>query len=123
MQDALLLLMGRSLALFAAESRRSGREPMQLPQVVIVGGGFGGLWATRAMARSLVEITLVDRQNYHLFQPLLSGRDRGPFAERHRLAYPPHPSPPAQRSSAAGRSHKYRPRPPGGSHSWACASL
>lgn len=39
--------------------------------VVIVGGGFGGLWATRALARAPVRITLIDRRNHHLFQPLL----------------------------------------------------
>ncbi|WHZ18260.1 MAG: NADH dehydrogenase [Rhodanobacteraceae bacterium] len=41
------------------------------PHVVILGGGFGGLWATRALARAPVRITLVDRANHHLFQPLL----------------------------------------------------
>ena len=40
-------------------------------RVVIVGGGFGGLFATRALRRAPVEVTLVDRENYHLFQPLL----------------------------------------------------
>lgn len=40
-------------------------------RVVIVGGGFGGLQATRALERSPVDVTLVDRRNYHLFQPLL----------------------------------------------------
>ncbi|RNF84519.1 NAD(P)/FAD-dependent oxidoreductase [Montanilutibacter psychrotolerans] len=39
--------------------------------VVIVGGGFGGLWATRALASAAVRITLIDRRNHHLFQPLL----------------------------------------------------
>ena len=39
--------------------------------VVIVGGGFAGLWATRALAGDDVRITLVDRRNHHLFQPLL----------------------------------------------------
>ena len=42
-----------------------------LPHVVVVGGGFAGLWATRALARDPVRITLVDRSNHHLFQPLL----------------------------------------------------
>jgi NADH dehydrogenase len=41
------------------------------PHVVIVGGGFGGLAAARALAAGAVRITLVDRHNYHLFQPLL----------------------------------------------------
>ncbi|UZW61075.1 NAD(P)/FAD-dependent oxidoreductase [Lysobacter enzymogenes] len=39
--------------------------------VVIVGGGFGGLWATRALASAPVRVTLIDRRNHHLFQPLL----------------------------------------------------
>jgi NADH:ubiquinone reductase (H+-translocating) len=42
-----------------------------IPHIVIVGGGFAGLWATRALARDSVRITLVDRRNHHLFQPLL----------------------------------------------------
>lgn len=41
------------------------------PHVVIVGGGFAGLWAARGLASAPVRITLVDRQNHHLFQPLL----------------------------------------------------
>src|SRR5258706_12842897 len=41
------------------------------PRVVIVGAGFGGLWAARALARAPVGVTVVDRHNYHLFQPLL----------------------------------------------------
>lgn len=43
----------------------------QKPHVVIVGGGFAGLWATRGLARSAVRITVIDRCNHHLFQPLL----------------------------------------------------
>lgn len=39
--------------------------------VVIIGGGFAGLWAARALAKAPVRITLLDRGNYHLFQPLL----------------------------------------------------
>jgi NADH dehydrogenase FAD-containing subunit len=41
------------------------------PRVVILGGGFGGLSAARALARVALDITLIDRHNYHLFQPLL----------------------------------------------------
>ncbi|HEX3726144.1 MAG TPA: NAD(P)/FAD-dependent oxidoreductase [Pirellulales bacterium] len=40
-------------------------------RVVIVGGGFGGLYATRSLKRAAAQITLIDRHNYHLFQPLL----------------------------------------------------
>lgn len=41
------------------------------PRVLILGGGFGGLTAARRLARSQARITLVDRHNHHLFQPLL----------------------------------------------------
>ncbi len=41
------------------------------PRVVIVGGGFGGLNVARSLAQSPVSITLIDRRNHHLFQPLL----------------------------------------------------
>src|ERR1700722_18412339 len=41
------------------------------PRVVIVGAGFGGLLAARTLAGSPVKITLIDRQNFHTFQPLL----------------------------------------------------
>lgn len=44
---------------------------LALPHVVIIGGGFAGLWAARALADAPVRITLLDRGNYHLFQPLL----------------------------------------------------
>lgn len=41
------------------------------PRVVIVGAGFGGLGAARALAKAPVDVVLIDRNNYHLFQPLL----------------------------------------------------
>jgi NADH dehydrogenase len=41
------------------------------PRVVIVGGGFGGIHAALGLAKSAVDITLIDRKNYHTFQPLL----------------------------------------------------
>ncbi|HUH03349.1 MAG TPA: NAD(P)/FAD-dependent oxidoreductase [Kofleriaceae bacterium] len=41
------------------------------PQVVIIGGGFGGLNAAKSLARAEVDVVLIDRRNHHLFQPLL----------------------------------------------------
>src|SRR5262245_7638259 len=46
-------------------------SPENLPRVVILGGGFGGLYAARALRRAQVRLTIVDRRNHHLFQPLL----------------------------------------------------
>lgn len=48
----------------------ASREPGR-PHVVIAGAGFGGLTAARALAGAPVEVTLIDRRNHHLFQPLL----------------------------------------------------
>jgi NADH:ubiquinone reductase (H+-translocating) len=45
--------------------------PSPVPHVVVVGGGFGGLAAVKALRRVPVRITLIDRRNFHLFQPLL----------------------------------------------------
>src|SRR2546423_866044 len=41
------------------------------PSVVIVGAGFGGLEAAKALARAPVDVTVIDRVNHHCFQPLL----------------------------------------------------
>jgi NADH dehydrogenase len=46
-------------------------KPTDLPQIVILGGGFAGLLAAKAFRNSKVQITLIDRRNHHLFQPLL----------------------------------------------------
>jgi NADH:ubiquinone reductase (H+-translocating) len=43
----------------------------EMQRVVIVGGGFGGLWAAKALANKPVRVTLIDRKNHHVFQPLL----------------------------------------------------
>lgn len=45
--------------------------PVDRPHVVIIGGGFGGLNAARALRSAAVAVTLIDRRNHHLFQPLL----------------------------------------------------
>jgi NADH dehydrogenase FAD-containing subunit len=50
-----------------ASAAASGRRP----RVVIVGAGFGGLTAAKALRNAPVDVTVVDRRNYHLFQPLL----------------------------------------------------
>jgi NADH:ubiquinone reductase (H+-translocating) len=42
-----------------------------LPDIVIIGGGFGGLYAARALKHARAQITIIDRRNHHVFQPLL----------------------------------------------------
>jgi NADH dehydrogenase len=46
-------------------------RPVELPRVVIVGAGFGGLRVALALRNAPVQVTVIDRQNHHLFQPLL----------------------------------------------------
>ena len=56
---------------FRRAARREARADKSLPHVVVVGGGFGGVAAARELAGAACRVTLVDRRNYHLFQPLL----------------------------------------------------
>src|SRR5690349_12368975 len=49
----------------------SNKPGASKPKVVVIGGGFAGLWAVRQLERASVDITLIDRSNHHLFQPLL----------------------------------------------------
>ena len=53
----------------SAMSASSGIEPPR-HRVVVVGGGFGGLQAAKRLATAPVDLTIVDRRNFHLFQPL-----------------------------------------------------
>jgi NADPH-dependent 2,4-dienoyl-CoA reductase/sulfur reductase-like enzyme len=65
-------------AALAAKKNRPGKtgampqEPSEaLPRVVIVGAGFGGFQAARALRNVPVQVTVIDRSNHHVFQPLL----------------------------------------------------
>src|SRR4051812_38264392 len=51
--------------------KRAGMLRREAPHVVILGGGFAGLAAAKALRNADVKITLIDRSNHHLFQPLL----------------------------------------------------
>src|SRR3569832_730945 len=46
-------------------------DTSRYPQVVIIGGGFGGLDVAKALANKPVEVLMLDKHNYHTFQPLL----------------------------------------------------
>ena len=69
-------------------------EPRPRHRVAIVGGGFGGLFAAKALRRADVDVTLIDRTNHHLFQPLLYQLATGILSEGDI-------APPSARSSAA----------------------
>ncbi len=58
------------MALVAEPARTTTRLVTTRQRVVVVGGGFGGLEAVKALRRLPVDVTLIDRNNYHLFQPL-----------------------------------------------------
>jgi NADH:ubiquinone reductase (H+-translocating) len=59
-------------AMFTSNSaNRESSDPNARHHVVIVGGGFGGLYAAKALGKAAVKVTLIDKRNFHLFQPLL----------------------------------------------------
>ncbi|WP_201982651.1 NAD(P)/FAD-dependent oxidoreductase [Hymenobacter rubidus] len=67
------------------------------PRVVIVGGGFGGLELAKTLAEAPVQVVLIDRQNYHTFQPLLyqvatAGLDEGDIVSPFRKILAPQPN-------------------------------
>ena len=62
--------LGTCPVMFGAKSSISPSHAAP-PRVVIVGAGFGGLWAAKTLANAPVEVVVIDRENYHLFQPLL----------------------------------------------------
>ena len=62
-------------------------RPSSRHRVVVVGGGFGGLQAALALRRSAVDVTLVDRRNFHLFQPLTYQVATGALSSG-EIAYP-----------------------------------
>ena len=53
------------------DGRRQNEQRQSATAVVIAGAGFGGLTATKSLAKAAVDVTLIDVQNYHCFQPLL----------------------------------------------------
>src|SRR6266516_7071226 len=61
----------KGLATPQSVERARPTVPAVMPRVVIVGAGFGGLWAARALRNTPVQVTVIDRNNHHLFQPLL----------------------------------------------------
>jgi NADH:ubiquinone reductase (H+-translocating) len=63
--------LARRRALAKLSTPRENGMPQQRPKVVIVGAGFGGLEAAKALSRVTVDVTVIDRQNHHCFQPLL----------------------------------------------------
>ena len=91
---------------------RHGAATQSSPhRVVVVGGGFGGLQACLKLARLPVEVTLVDRRNFHLFQPLAYQVATGAVSPA-EICYPlrQHLPPPAQRARRPRRGGRRRPR-------------
>jgi len=63
--------LARRRPLAKLSTPRENGMPQQRPKVVVVGAGFGGLEAAKSLSRVAVDVTVIDRQNHHCFQPLL----------------------------------------------------
>jgi NADH dehydrogenase len=50
---------------------KNTQTQLSSPHVVIIGGGFAGLYAAKSLKKAPVKVTLIDKRNFHLFQPLL----------------------------------------------------
>ena len=87
----------------------------QPPHVVILGGGFAGLYAARRLSDAPVRVTLVDRRNHHLFQPMLYQVATAALnPARHRRPHPLGAPEAEERRGAAGRGTASRCRRPAG---------
>lgn len=64
-------LVSRAVERWCCRLSKDQEVMTQVPQIVIIGGGFGGLAAAKALRKTPAHITLVDRNNHHVFQPLL----------------------------------------------------
>src|SRR6266545_3281736 len=73
--------MSTEAAGMGADPRSAARRSGAPHQVAIVGCGFAGLFAAQALSRAPVEVTVIDRTNHHLFQPLLYQMATGILSE------------------------------------------
>ena len=64
-------LAGAYAAVRALAKNSAGGDGADGPRVVIVGGGFAGLYAAKALGGAPARVTLIDKNNFHLFQPML----------------------------------------------------
>ena len=62
---------GSTRAVLTSAPTTTGQHIVTKPRVVVIGAGFGELSAVKALARTPVEVIIIDEQKYHLFQPLL----------------------------------------------------
>ena len=97
------------MTLVQSEQAETAQVAQRWPQVVVLGAGFGGLNTVQGLRNAPVVVTVVDRRNYHLFQPLLYQVATAGFVARaDRHADPPHPGPPEECNGADGEGRGHR---------------